>query len=157
MPIEMDKIDRQLLNLMQKDNRLSAEILADKVGSSRSSVQRRVKRLRSEGIISSDISVLSPKVTADKIFTIVEVKLDSIRSDLLDEFRQTMMNLDEVQQCYFISGKVDFILVLSTDTLQDYDVFARQYLADEPNVKRYQSNIVSDRVKVGLQVPLKEE
>ncbi|GGF69089.1 putative HTH-type transcriptional regulator y4tD [Terasakiella brassicae] len=155
LPIELDKIDRQLLNLLQKDNQLSAVVLAEKVGSSRSSVQRRIKRLRNEGVIAADISILSPKIVADKILTIVEVKLESVRSDLLNEFRQTMLKLDQVQQCYFISGKVDFIVMLSTDTLQEYEAFARQYFADAPNVKRYQSNIVSDRVKVGLHVPLK--
>jgi len=150
----MDKIDRQLLNLMQKDNRLSAGILAEKVGSSRSSVQRRLKRLREIGAIEADISVLSPKIASNKVLAVVDVKLSSVRRDLLDAFRQSMLALDEVQQCYFISGQVDFILLVSADSLQDYDALAKKYFADNPNVYRYHSNIVSERVKVGLQLPL---
>ncbi len=155
LPIEMDKIDKQLLNLMQKDNRLSAEVLAEKVGSSRSSVQRRVKRLRQAGAIHSDISVLSKAVTDKKITAIVSVKLESVKSEHLQEFRKIMLELDEVQQCYFISGDVDFFVILSVDSLPHYDAFAKEYFADNPNVYRYNTNIVSDRVKVGLQYPLK--
>ncbi len=156
LPITMDKIDRKLLNLLQKNNSLSAEVLAEKVGSSRSSVQRRIKRLRAEGAIAADIAVLSSKTVGDKLLAIVDVKLESVRRDLLDGFRKTMLALDEVQQCYFISGQVDFIVVISTDSLQAYDALAKQYFADNPNVYRYHSNIVSERVKVGLNIPLKE-
>ncbi|NVJ91717.1 MAG: Lrp/AsnC family transcriptional regulator [Methylocystaceae bacterium] len=156
LPITMDKIDRKLLNLLQKNNSLSAEVLAEKVGSSRSSVQRRIKRLRAEGAIAADIAVLSSKVIGEKLLAIVDVKLESVRRDLLDSFRKTMLALDEVQQCYFISGQVDFIVVISTDSLQAYDALAKQYFADNPNVYRYHSNIVSERVKVGLNIPLKE-
>ena len=67
LPITMDKIDRKLLNLLQKNNSLSAEVLAEKVGSSRSSVQRRIKRLRAEGAIAADIAVLSSKVIGEKL------------------------------------------------------------------------------------------
>lgn len=156
LPITMDKIDRKLLNLLQKNNSLSAEVLAEKVGSSRSSVQRRIKRLRAEGAIAADIAVLSSKVIGEKLLAIVDVKLESVRRDLLDSFRKTMLALDEVQQCYFISGQVDFIVVISTDSLQAYDALAKQYFADNPNVYRYHSNIVSERVKVGLNTLLKE-
>lgn len=156
LPITMDKIDRKLLNLLQKNNNLSAEVLAEKVGSSRSSVQRRIKRLRAEGAIAADISVLSSKAIGEKLLAIVDVKLESVRRDLLDSFRKSMLALNEVQQCYFISGQVDFIVVISTESLQAYDALAKQYFADNPNVYRYHSNIVSERVKVGLNIPLKE-
>jgi Lrp/AsnC family leucine-responsive transcriptional regulator len=154
LPITLDKIDRHLLKLLQQNNRLSAEVLAEKVGSSRSSVQRRITRLRQEGAIQSDISVLSPAVIGTKVLAIVTVKLESVRSDLLAAFRTTMLALDQVQQCYFISGDLDFIVILSAESLQDYDTFAKTYFSENPNVYRYHTHIVSERVKVGLQYPL---
>ncbi|MDV7338242.1 Lrp/AsnC family transcriptional regulator [Terasakiella sp. A23] len=154
LPTELDQIDRRLLNLLQQNNRLSAEILAEKVGSSRSSVQRRLKRLRTEGVIEADIAILSSKVLSNKVQAIVDVKLDNVRGDLLDDFRQSMLSLDCVQQCYYVTGEVDFIVILSLDSMQEYDQFTRAHFADAPNVRRYHSSIVADRVKVNLNVPL---
>jgi Lrp/AsnC family transcriptional regulator, leucine-responsive regulatory protein len=155
LPISLDDIDRKLLNLLQQDNRLSAEVLADKVGSSRSSVQRRIQRLRNEGAFEADIAVLSSACVGDKLLCIVDVKLENVRSDLREEFVASMRKLDAVQQCYFISGQVDFIVIISAQNMQEYDAIAKKHFADNPNVYRYHSNIVSERVKVGLQIPLK--
>ncbi|WP_028880720.1 Lrp/AsnC family transcriptional regulator [Terasakiella pusilla] len=155
LPTELDKTDRLLLNLLQKNNRLSAETLADRVGSSRSSVQRRIKRLRKEGVIEADLSVLSSKILNNRVQAIVDVKLESVRGELLDKFRQSMLELDVVQQCYYVTGEVDFIVILCLDNMQEYDQITRKYFADAPNIRRYHSSIVSDRVKVNLNVPLK--
>ncbi|WP_417798674.1 Lrp/AsnC family transcriptional regulator [Terasakiella pusilla] len=155
LPTELDKTDRLLLNLLQKNNRLSAETLADRVGSSRSSVQRRIKRLRKEGVIEADLSVLSSKILNNRVQAIVDVKLESVRGELLDKFRQSMLELDVVQQCYYVTGEVDFIVILCLDNMQEYDQVTRKYFADAPNIRRYHSSIVSDRVKVNLNVPLK--
>ncbi|NVK20257.1 MAG: Lrp/AsnC family transcriptional regulator [Methylocystaceae bacterium] len=155
LPTPLDKTDRLLLNLLQKNNRLSAETLADKVGSSRSSVQRRIKRMREEGVIEAEVAILSSKVLENRMQAIVDVKLESVRGNLLDDFRQSMLSLDAVQQCYYVTGEVDFIVILCLESMQEYDRIARQYFADAPNVRRYHSSIVSDRVKVNLNVPLK--
>lgn len=155
LPTELDKTDRLLLNLLQKNNRLSAETLADRVGSSRSSVQRRIKRLREEGVIEADLSVLSSTILNNRVQAIVDVKLESVRGELLDKFRQSMLELEAVQQCYYVTGEVDFIVILCLDNMQEYDQITRKYFADAPNIRRYHSSIVSDRVKVNLNVPLK--
>lgn len=155
LPTDLDKTDRLLLNLLQKNNRLSAETLADRVGSSRSSVQRRIKRLRDDGVIEADLSVLSSKILNNRVQAIVDVKLESVRGELLDKFRQSMLELDVVQQCYYVTGEVDFIVILCLDNMQEYDQITRKYFADAPNIRRYHSSIVSDRVKVNLNIPLK--
>lgn len=155
LPTGLDKTDRLLLNLLQKNNRLSAETLADRVGSSRSSVQRRIKRLRDDGVIEADLSVLSSKILNNRVQAIVDVKLESVRGELLDKFRQSMLELDVVQQCYYVTGEVDFIVILCLDNMQEYDQITRKYFADAPNIRRYHSSIVSDRVKVNLNIPLK--
>lgn len=59
--VEIDKIDARLLDLVQRNNRLSSEELGAKVGLSASGVQRRLKRLRKEGVIESDVSIISPR------------------------------------------------------------------------------------------------
>ncbi|ASP35706.1 Lrp/AsnC family transcriptional regulator [Labrenzia sp. VG12] len=154
MPISLDDVDKRLLTLLQKNNRLTADELGDKVGTSRSSVQRRVKRFREEGIIEADISVLSPKAVGRSMTFIVEVELERERTDLLDDFRRSMLALEDVQQCYYVTGHTDFILVVTAVDMTAYEEFSRRVFTENANIRRFHSNVVVSRVKTGLDVPL---
>lgn len=154
MPNTLDDTDKELLEILQKNNRLTADDLGDQVGASRSSVQRRLKRFRDEGIIEADISVLSAKAVGRPMTFIVEVELERERTDLLDEFRRSMLALDDVQQCYYVTGHTDFILIVTAADMAAYEEFSRQVFTDNPNIRRFHSNVVVNRVKAGLHVPL---
>ncbi|CUK17652.1 Leucine-responsive regulatory protein [Ruegeria denitrificans] len=154
MPHPLDDTDKRLLDILQRNNRLSADELGDQIGISRSSVQRRMKRFREEGIIEADISVLSAKAVGRPMTFIVEVELERERTDLLDEFRRSMLALDDVQQCYYVTGHTDFILIVTSTDMAAYEEFSRQVFTDNPNIRRFHSNVVVNRVKAGLQVPL---
>ncbi|MDD9746736.1 MULTISPECIES: Lrp/AsnC family transcriptional regulator [Marinovum] len=154
MPNSLDATDKRLLEILQRNNRLSADELGERIGVSRSSVQRRMKRFRDEGIIEADISVLSPKAVGRPMTFIVEVELERERTDLLDEFRRSMLALDDVQQCYYVTGHTDFILIVTAADMAAYEEFSRQVFTDNPNIRRFHSNVVVNRVKSGLQVPL---
>jgi len=154
MPISLDDTDKRLLALLQKNNRLTADELGDRVGTSRSSVQRRLKRYREENIIEADISVLSPKAVGRSMTFIVEVELERERTDLLDEFRRSMLSLEDVQQCYYVTGHTDFILVVTAVDMAAYEEFSRRVFTENANIRRFHSNVVVSRVKTGLDVPL---
>lgn len=154
MPNFLDATDKRLLEVLQRNNRLSADELGERIGVSRSSVQRRMKRFRDEGIIEADISVLSPKAVGRPMTFIVEVELERERTDLLDEFRRSMLALDDVQQCYYVTGHTDFILIVTAADMAAYEAFSRQVFTDNPNIRRFHSDVVVNRVKSGLQVPL---
>lgn len=154
MPSLLDETDRRLLEILQRNNRMSADDLGEHTGVSRSSVQRRLKRFRDEGIIEADISVLSPKAVGRPMTFIVEVELERERTDLLDEFRRSMLALEDVQQCYYVTGHTDFILIVTAADMAAYEEFSRQVFTDNPNIRRFHSNVVVNRVKAGLQVPL---
>jgi Lrp/AsnC family leucine-responsive transcriptional regulator len=154
LPNSLDATDKRLLEVLQRNNRLSADDLGERIGVSRSSVQRRMKRFRDEGIIEADISVLSPKAVGRPMTFIVEVELERERTDLLDEFRRSMLALDDVQQCYYVTGHTDFILIVTAADMAAYEEFSRQVFTDNPNIRRFHSNVVVNRVKSGLQVPL---
>ena len=154
MPTVLDNTDKKLLEILQQNNRIAADKLGDKIGISRSSVQRRIKRFRDEGIIEADISVLSAKAIGRPMTFIVEVELERERTDLLDEFRRSMLELEDVQQCYYVTGHTDFILVVTSTDMAAYEEFSRQVFTDNPNIRRFHSNVVVNRVKAGLHVPL---
>lgn len=155
MQITLDESDVKLLEVLQKDNRLTADELGELTGKSRSSVQRRLKRLREEGVIEADISVLSPRALGNFMTFIVEVELEVDRTQHLDEFRRSMLSLENVQQCYYITGRTDFIVIAVSPDMESYEEFCRQVFTENPNIRRFHSNVVVNRVKVGLNVPLR--
>ncbi|MEO6633932.1 MAG: winged helix-turn-helix transcriptional regulator, partial [Mucilaginibacter sp.] len=74
--MKTDQFDKHILRLVQQDNRLTADELADKVGLSPSAVQRRLKRLRDEKIIEADVSIVSPQVVGLELTCVVDVILE---------------------------------------------------------------------------------
>lgn len=152
---KLDETDRLLLAEVQIDNRQSIEALSEKVNASPSAVQRRLARLRASGVIEADISIVSPEAMGWPMTFIVEVGLERERIDLLDAFRDTMRKLDEVQQCYYVTGNIDFILVVTTTDMRAYEDFSRRVFSENPNIRTYASHVVVDRVKNGRQVAVR--
>lgn len=152
--MKIDQFDKHLLRLVQQNNRLTSEELADAVGLSSSAVQRRLKRLRDEKIIEADVSVISPAIAGITVTCIVDVTLERGSSQALEKFKSTMLKRSEVMQCYFVTGSYDFIMVVNTQTMQEYEAFSKKWLMDNPNVKHFYTHVVMDKVKVGFSIPI---
>ncbi len=150
----MDEFDARLLNLMQENNRLTAEKLSALVGLSPAACQKRLKRLRENRTIAHDISVLSPEATGRKLTLIVEVTMERERPEVLDQFKRTMRAAPDVMQCYYVTGNADFIVILTARDMKEYEEFTRRYFFQNSNVQRFQTNVVMDDVKVGLKIPV---
>ncbi len=150
----MDAFDRKLLGLVQRDNRLTADQLSERVGLSPSACQRRLKRLRDSGVIAADVSIVSPEALGRRLTMIVQVILEREQPDLIDAFKRSMRATPEVMQCYYVTGETDFVLILTVKDMQDYEDFTRRFFFENPNVLRFNTTMVMDRVKAGLQVPV---
>ena len=150
----LDDIDRAILRTLQQNSRLTVEALGDLVGTSRASAQRRVQALRKSGAIATEIAVIDPRVVGAQMTFVVEVTLERERVDLLDEFRRSMAALEEVQQCYYVTGHADFVLIVLAKDMPSYESFTRRVFTENPNIRRFHTNVVVDRVKVGLAVPI---
>jgi Lrp/AsnC family transcriptional regulator, leucine-responsive regulatory protein len=81
------------------------------------------------------------------------VQLEREHADVLDTFRRRTRADASVQQCYYVTGDADFVLVVLARSMEDFDAFTRRTLFD-PDVRRFTTNVVMSRVKVGLTVPL---
>lgn len=148
----MDDKDLEILKLMQGNARLTADALSAQVGLSPPAVQKRVKRLRDSGVIESEIAVLSPAKLGREMTIIVEVVLERESRRHLDAFKQRMRAASEVQQCYYATGGADFILIVVTKDIKEYEAFTQEYFFDESNVSRFNTSVVMDRVKVSLDI-----
>lgn len=151
---KLDGFDIKLLNAVQRDNRITADDLSSAVGLSSSACLRRLKRLRKEGVIESEIAVVSPDAIGQTLTMVVEVTLERERPDILDDFKKSMRMTPEVMQCYYVTGEIDFILIVTARNMQEYEAFTQRFFFDNPNIQRFHTLVVMDRVKVGLSVPL---
>ncbi len=148
----MDDKDLELLKLLQKNARLTADSLSEEVGLSSPAVQKRIKRLRDSGVIEREIAVLSPAKLGREMTVIVDVSLERENRRYLDAFKQRMRNAPQVQQCYYATGEADFILIIVVNDIKEYEKFTQEYFFDESNVSRFTTSVVMDRVKVSLDV-----
>jgi len=154
---QIDSFDRRILEIVQQSNRTTSEQIAESVGLSPAAVQRRLKRMREQKIIQADVSVVNPKMVGQNMTFVVQVTLERERSDLMDAFKKEMKANPYVQQCYYVTGSSDFILILTAADMEAYDAFTRQAFFDNTNIRGFQTNVVMDPVKTGMFVPVNEE
>ncbi|WP_375784833.1 Lrp/AsnC family transcriptional regulator [Bradyrhizobium sp. Pha-3] len=149
-----DRIDARILEIVQKNNRLTSEIIGELAGLSATACQRRLKRLRSEGIIEADISIVSPKAVARPIQMLVLVSLERERSDIIDRFKKAIKSSAEVVNGFYVTGDADFVLYITAGTMEDYEQFTRRFFYENPDIKAVKTMVIMDRVKAGFATPI---
>lgn len=152
--ITLDRTDKAILRLLQQDNKMSQRRIADEVNLSAPAVQRRIKRLEETGVIQANVSILDPAKVGQPIILFVQVAMESERTDLYEVAKRSFAAAPEVQQCYYVTGEADFILVVSVRAMGDYEALTRRLFFQNNNVKRFRTFVSMDRVKVGLSIPL---
>ncbi|MEH6579994.1 MAG: Lrp/AsnC family transcriptional regulator [Amphritea sp.] len=154
MNIELDRIDRHILNLLQSNNRISNQQLAEQVGLSPPACLRRVRRLREAGVIMADVALVNPKVIGGMLNIIVEVEMNRDQLDLSDAFMRKMQSAPEVTQCYQVTGEVDFLLVVMVPNMEAYEAFTRRDLSSDANLRKFRTLISLRREKFTTAIEL---
>lgn len=152
--VTLDKVDRAILEILQRDNKTSQRKIADLVNLSAPAVQRRIKRLEETGVIQANVAVVDPTKVGQPIILFVQVAMESERTDLYESAKKSFVTAPEVQQCYYVTGDADFMLVVSVRSMSDYEALTRRLFFENNNVKHFRTFVAMDRVKVGLSVPL---
>jgi Lrp/AsnC family leucine-responsive transcriptional regulator len=151
--IEIDEFDEKILKIVRRNNRTPTEKIAAQVGLSASAVQRRLQRLRKEGIIQADVSIVSPALRGQTLTAVIGVTLKEEHTVILNEFKNKILASPEIIHCYFVTGEVDFVMVVSVKDMSEFEKFAVRFLTDNPYVKRYITNIVISEVKSRFDAP----
>lgn len=149
-----DSFDRAILKLLQQDNRMPQRLIAERVGLSAPAVQRRIQRLEASGVVSANVAIVDPAALGRPLTILVEVELVSERSDDIDAFKRRFLDAPEVQQCYYVTGEVDFMLVVTVPTMADYEGMTRRLFFADANVRKFRTFVAMDRVKAGMTVPV---
>ena len=154
MSADIDPADRKLLSLLQADSGLAINTLADETRLSPASVQRRLRRLRERGVIVREVAVIDPAAVGLGMSFVVMVELERDRLDQLDAFRRKALREPYVQQCYYVTGEADFVLVCVTRDMVEFEELTRRLFFGDENVRRFRTSVVMGRTKVGLTLPI---
>jgi Lrp/AsnC family leucine-responsive transcriptional regulator len=150
----LDRFDIAILAILQRDNTTPQRVIGEAVNLSAPAVQRRIKRMEETGVIQAHVAVIDPARVGQPITVFVEVEMESERIDLIDAAKREFTAAPEVQQCYYVTGEADFILIIVIPTMSDYEALTRRLFFGNNNVKKFRTFVAMDRVKVGLAVPL---
>ena len=152
-PPHLDDFDRAILRIIQKNNLTPLRVIGEQVHLSAAAVQRRIRRMQDEGVIVANVAVVNPDLVGRPITIFIEVHTERTPIDKLATLKEAL-SAPGVQQCYFVTGDADFMLVLNVATMSEYERWAREFFDANKNVKWFRTIVVLDRVRVGLEVPV---
>jgi Lrp/AsnC family transcriptional regulator len=152
--MKLDKQDLAILSELQHDATLSSTTLAERVGLSQSPCWRRVNQLEEAGVIQQRVALLARKKLGLEMLVVVNVKLASHGWQSLPKFKQRVVSFPEVLQCFLVMGDIDFILLVATRTVEEYNRFVQGKLAQIPGVQSIDSRIVIEETKNTTELPL---
>lgn len=152
--VNLDRIDRDLLNALQADGRISNTELAQRLGLSQSGCLRRVQRLEAAGIIEGYGARLNAAALGKAETVFIEITLASQSEAALDAFERAAAASADILECHLMAGDYDYLLRVAVSDSADYEKLHRKQLAAFPYVARIRSHFalrrVSRRVGVSL-------
>jgi Lrp/AsnC family leucine-responsive transcriptional regulator len=154
LSFKLDRLDLGILKVLQRDNKTPQRTIAEIVNLSAPAVQRRIKRMEEAGVIHANVALIDPAKVDHSITLFVEVEMESERAEVYDAAKRSFAATPEVQQCYYVTGEADFILVIVVRAMSDYEALTRKLFFGNNNVKRFRTFVSMERVKVGMTVPL---
>ena len=154
LPLQVEVLDHRLLELLQRDADATLTDLGDAVGLSASAVQRRIKRYREHHLLRK-VAVLDPALVGNVTLVAALVMMERETAKRHAAFYARMRATPEVQQCYALAGEWDYLVILATTSVNHYREVAERLFMDEGIVRRYDTRLIFETVKLGLQVPTK--
>ena len=151
-----DAIDRKILRILQRDSLIANQALADEVGLSPPACLKRVRRLRTGGVIQRTAALLAPERLGYPLLTVARIKLERPREKAMRDFEQRMRALPRVAFCLTVAGDIDYVLLVRSRDVAHYQDFARHVLATAAGIRSYTSEIVLEIPKWTTEIPVED-
>jgi DNA-binding Lrp family transcriptional regulator len=145
---QIDEIDLKLLNLLQENSRITIKSLAEKLFLSTTPVYERIKKLEKAGYIKQYITLLDPKKIDKNLIVYISINLSSHTKAAVEAFEKAIEKLDEVSECYYVSGNFDFLLKVYCRDMDDYHDFITDKLSIIENISQFYSSFVLSNSKL---------
>lgn len=151
----MDKVDKKILDILQRNGRITNTELAKKVGISPPPTLERVRKLERNGIIDSYVCLLNPEKVGIETFTFVEVILARHGSEAVMKFIDAVNNVEEILDCYHVTGEADFLLKIAVRDIPAYEDLVLHTLTNLPGIQNLKTMVVLSTTKKETRLPIK--
>lgn len=153
MKINLDAIDRQILEMLQEDAKINIKEIAAKLNITKTPIYERIKRLEKEGVIEKYVTVLNRKKLGSSIIVFLEGSLKVEKFEQADEFFEAVAATPEIIECYLLGGENDFMLKVIAPELDKYHDFYATKIASLPRVGQIKSSFVIKEIKHSMKLP----
>jgi Lrp/AsnC family transcriptional regulator len=154
MSVALDAYDQRILALLQEDAGLSTAEIAERVGLSQSPCWRRIQRLKEEGVIRRQVTLLERKKVGLNAQVFAQIKLNAHGRSNLTEFAAAMDGFPEVLECHVLMGSMDFMLRIVTRDIEAYERFFFEKLSLLPGIQEVNSIVALSEIKSTTSLPL---
>ena len=144
---ELDRTDLKILDLLQKDGRLSMTELAHRIGLSATPCTERVRRLEREGVITGYHARVDPRALGRPLLVFVELKLSAKSNDTFDRVKKELAYVPEVMECHLVSGSFDYLVKARLHAMSDYRDLLGSILKKIPVPAQSHSYVVMEEIK----------
>lgn len=151
---EIDKVDLKLIQQVQKNALTNTETLGEKAGLSPTAAKRRVNKLRRNNIIKRDVSIVDHKRLGFDVFALVFVNLERDQREIINNFKRAIRDNTQILQAFYTTGDSDFVLLVASKSLNDYEKFTQKFFWEKPEIKNFKTMIVMESVKLGFELPI---
>jgi Lrp/AsnC family transcriptional regulator len=152
--MELDAVDRRILEQLQVDASLSNAELAEKIGSSAASCWRRIRNLELAGVLGPAVRLLNPQAIGRSVNVLCNVRVSSHARDARSAFEEFVRGRSEILECYSMSGEWDYLLRIVVSDVADYERFLMRVLLDHPSVGGASSHFALSQTKYTTALPL---
>ena len=152
--MDIDRLDRRILSILQADGRISAVDLADQVGLSPTSTGERLKRLQKDGYIDGFGVRINPERIGLGMLIFIEVSLHRTTPDVFDLFANAVRKAPQVLECHMVAGGFDYLIKTRVSSMAAYRRFLGEVLLSLPGVRETRTYAVMEEVKAYGLLPL---
>ena len=153
--MQLDKMDKQILDLLQKDASQPVAEIAQKIGLSVTPCWRRIQKLEEAGVISQRVALLDSQKLGLSMSVFVAIRTNQHNAEWLENFAQTIAQKEEVVEFYRMSGEVDYMLRVVVPDMAAYDRFYKE-LISEVKLTDVSSSFAMEEIKYSTALPLKD-
>lgn len=143
----MDVIDRKLVQILQKNAKITIKELSNRLNLSSTPVYDRIKKLEKDGTIKGYTIQIDKEKFGLLLTAFCTVTMESHHKDQITTFEKDILKLKEVAECYHIAGSFDYLLKIHVKDMKDYQSFITKELAALTNINKLQSSFVMTEVK----------
>ena len=152
--VEMDRVDREMLRLLQSDGSMSNAALGEKLSLSVTPCWRRRKRLEDDGVITGYQTTIDRRAIGLKLFAFVQIRFHMHSDKTADQFEAVIQGRPEVLSCHKVTGDADYILQVVAEDLDAYGEFVERILRKQAGIASIQSSLAMREVKFSSRLPI---